>query len=118
MPFVHFLRQQYGVILSISLLSIVLGVTYLVVARPSYTAVATMLIDPRIVPLTSGGSLIESAIESQVIVLNSDDLAISVIKKTAAERRCRIHWIGLDLQIGLEKFARSQTPSYARAEYL
>ena len=40
--FVHFLRQQYGVILSVSLLSIALGVTYLVAARPSYTAVATI----------------------------------------------------------------------------
>jgi succinoglycan biosynthesis transport protein ExoP len=45
--FVHFLRQQYRVILSVSLLSIALGASYLVVARPSYTAVTTILIDTR-----------------------------------------------------------------------
>jgi polysaccharide biosynthesis transport protein len=79
--FVHFLRQQYGVILSVSLLSIALGVTNLMIARPSYTAVATMLIDWRIIPLTAEVALIDSVVESQVIVLKSDELALSVIKK-------------------------------------
>jgi hypothetical protein len=36
----------------VSLLWIALGVTYLMVARPGYTAVATMLIDSRRVPIS------------------------------------------------------------------
>ena len=85
--FVHFLRQQYRVILLVSLLSIALAVTYLMVARPSYTAVATMLIDNRKSQFlqqssSSSEALINSAgVESQVIVLKSDDLALSVVKK-------------------------------------
>jgi polysaccharide biosynthesis transport protein len=84
---VHFLRQQYRVILSVWLLSIALGVTYLMVARPSYTAVATMLIENRKsqfsqqTPLSSDALIDTAAVESQVIVLKSDDLALSVIKK-------------------------------------
>ena len=86
--FVHFLRQQYGVILLVSLLSIALAVTGIsMVARPSYTAVATMLIDNRKSQFlqqspSSSDALIDSAgVESQVIVLKSDDLALSVVKK-------------------------------------
>ena len=85
--FVHFLRQQYIVILSGMLVMIALGVTYLTLARPSYTAVATMLIDTRKAqflqqqPL-SGDQQIDSAfVESQVRVLKSDNVALSVIKK-------------------------------------
>lgn len=85
--FVHFLRQQHRVILSASLLSIALGVAYLMVARASYTAVATMLIDSRKTqflqqqPLTSDPPIDAASVESQVIVLKSDNVALSVIKK-------------------------------------
>ncbi|MGA8951567.1 MAG: polysaccharide biosynthesis tyrosine autokinase [Xanthobacteraceae bacterium] len=85
--FVHFLRQQYLIILVTSLLTIALGGIYLVVARPSYTAVATMLIDTRKAqflqqqPSYSDAQVDSASIESQLRVLQSDDVALAVIKK-------------------------------------
>jgi succinoglycan biosynthesis transport protein ExoP len=85
--FVHFLRQQYGIILLMLLLTIALGVTYLAVATPSYTAVATMIIDTRKAqflqqqPSSSDTQIDPASIESQVRVLTSDNVALAVIKK-------------------------------------
>ena len=85
--FVHFLRQQYLVILLATLLTISLGVGYLIVARPSYTAVATMLFDPhktqflRQQPSDSDEPVDSASVESQVRVLQSDNVALAVIKK-------------------------------------
>jgi capsular exopolysaccharide synthesis family protein len=84
--FVHFLRQQYLVILFTTFLMISLGGTYLIVARPSYTAVATMLIDTRKAqflqqqPSYSDAQVDSATVESQVRVLKSDVVALSVIK--------------------------------------
>jgi succinoglycan biosynthesis transport protein ExoP len=84
--FVHFLRQQYLIVLVTLLLTTSLGVIYLVVARPSYTAVATMLIDTRKTqflqqqPTYSDAQVDSAAIESQLRVLRSDDVALAVIK--------------------------------------
>src|ERR1700761_4516409 len=72
--FIHFLRQQYSIVLITSLLTISLGVTYLIVARPSYTAVATMLIDTRKTQFLQqqpsyGDAQVDTAsIESQILV--------------------------------------------------
>src|SRR3984885_332558 len=85
--FVHFLRQQYLVILFATLLTISLGGAYLIVARPSYTAVATMLFDPhktqflRQQPSDSDEPVDSASVESQVRVLQSDNVALAVIKK-------------------------------------
>jgi capsular exopolysaccharide synthesis family protein len=85
--FVHFLRQQYLIILVTSLLTISLGGIYLIAARPSYTAVATMLIDTRKMqflqqqPSYSDAQVDSASIESQLRVLQSDDVALAVIKK-------------------------------------
>jgi capsular exopolysaccharide synthesis family protein len=85
--FVHFLRQQYLIILVTSLLTISLGGIYLIAARPSYTAVATMLIDTRKTqflqqqPSYSDAQVDSASIESQLRVLQSDDVALAVIKK-------------------------------------
>ena len=84
--FVHFLRQQYLIVLVTSLLTISLGVIYLIAARPSYTAVATMLIDTRKTQFLQqqpsyGDAQVDSAsIESQIRLLQSDDVALAVIK--------------------------------------
>ena len=84
--FVHFLRQQYLVILFATFLIISLGGIYLIVARPSYTAVATMLFDTRKTqflqqqPLESDAEIDSASVESQVRVLQSDNVALSVIK--------------------------------------
>jgi capsular exopolysaccharide synthesis family protein len=85
--FVHFLRQQYLIILVTSLLTISLGGIYLIAARPSYTAVATMLIDTRKAqflqqqPSYSDAQVDSASIETQLRVLQSDDVALAVIKK-------------------------------------
>jgi polysaccharide biosynthesis transport protein len=84
--FVHFFRQQYRVILTVALLSIALGIAYLIVTQPTYTATATMLIDTRKTQFLQQQPLVEqvadpAAVESQVIVLKSDNIALSVIKK-------------------------------------
>ena len=85
--FVHFLRQQYLIILVTSLLTISMGGIYLIAARPSYTAVATMLIDTRKAqflqqqPSYSDAQVDSASIESQLRVLQSDDVALAVIKK-------------------------------------
>ena len=84
--FVHFLRQQYLIILVTSLLTISLGVIYLIAARPSYTAVATMLIDARKTqflqqqPSYSDAQVDSATIQSEIRVLQSDDVALAVIK--------------------------------------
>ena len=84
--FVHFLRQQYGVILSVSLLTMAIGVIYLVTTPSSFTAVATMLIDTRKAqsfqqqPLYSDAQIDSASIESQVRILKSDIVGLSVIK--------------------------------------
>ncbi len=85
--FVHFWRQQRRVIFITVLLALGLGTAYLLVAQPSYTAVATMLIDARKSsflqdkPATSEVTLDTAAVESQLIVLKSDNVALAVINK-------------------------------------
>ena len=85
--FVHFLRQQYLIILFSTLLLILLGGGYLIVARPSYTAVATMLFDSRKTqflkqqPSENDGPIDTASVDSQVRVLQSDNVALAVIKK-------------------------------------
>ena len=84
--FVHFLRQQYGVILSVSLLTMAIGVINLITTPSSFTAVATMLIDARKAqsfqqqPLYSDAQIDSASIESQVRILKSDIVGLSVIK--------------------------------------
>lgn len=84
---VHFLRQQYLTILSALILSVALGGAYLFFARPTYTAIATMLIDSRKTqflqqqPALTNDSEVDSAtVESQLRVLRSDNVALAVIK--------------------------------------
>src|ERR1035437_1783408 len=86
--FVHFLRQQYGVILSVSLLTMAIGVINLITTPSSFTAVATMLIDARKAqsfqqqPLYSDAQIDSASIESQVRILKSDIVGLSVIKRS------------------------------------
>ena len=85
--FVHFLRQQYLIILFSTLSLILLGGGYLIVARPSYTAIATMLFDSRKTqflkqqPSENDGPIDTASVDSQVRVLESDNVALAVIKK-------------------------------------
>jgi polysaccharide biosynthesis transport protein len=84
-----FLRRQYWVILFAMLASMTLGVVYLMLASPSFTASASMMIDPR--ATTRGSQPLQAVlgdapvdwtwIETQIATLKSDNVASSVIKK-------------------------------------
>ena len=82
--FVHFFRQQYLTILTTTVLTILIGGAYLALTRPSYTALASMLIDARKTqlqqPSNSDQQIDAPAVESQIRVLKSDNVALSVIK--------------------------------------
>ena len=85
---VGFIRRQYLVIGLVTLLGIVLGVVYLINTPPSYTARADLIIDSRKVNLLpvqqqaifGDFPLDDAAVDSQVEVLKSENVALSVIK--------------------------------------
>jgi polysaccharide biosynthesis transport protein len=81
-----FLRRQYLVIIFCTLLAMVLGVIYLRHTPPKYTAHATMIIDTRKGQVFQNQSILADApidlagIESQVQIVKSENVAVSVIK--------------------------------------
>ena len=85
--FVSFLRRQSPVIVFVTLLALALGATYVVTARPSFTATAQLLIDARKVQVFQQQSILgdipvdTAQVESQVEVLKSENVASAVIKK-------------------------------------
>jgi succinoglycan biosynthesis transport protein ExoP len=84
--FVSFIRRQWPVIVFVTLLGMVLGVVYLVTTPPSYTAHAKLLVDSRKINLFQQQSLLgdipidTASVESQVEILTSENVALSVIK--------------------------------------
>ena len=85
--FISFVRRQLPVIAFITLLSIALGLIYVITARPSFTAQAQLMIDARKMQVFQQQSImgdipIDTAqVESQVEVLKSENIALAVIKK-------------------------------------
>ena len=85
---VSFIRRQYLVIVLVTLLGIVLGVVYLITTPPIYTANAKLIIDSRKVNLLpvqqqaimGDFPLDEAAVDSQIEILKSENVAASVIK--------------------------------------
>jgi polysaccharide biosynthesis transport protein len=83
---VGLLRRQFVVVASTTLLATLLGVIYVVRAPVTYTAEATLIIDPRRVQLFQGAAFAEgqvdspSALESQIELAKSEAVALSVIK--------------------------------------
>jgi succinoglycan biosynthesis transport protein ExoP len=83
--FVQFVYRQYPIIVLVTLLSMSLGVLYLLITPPSYTALATMIIDTKRTPIFQNTSpvsdiAIESAIvASQVEILKSEKIALAVV---------------------------------------
>jgi succinoglycan biosynthesis transport protein ExoP len=78
------LRRQYAVILLVSLLPISLGAVYAFMAPATYTAEATVVIDPRRVQLFpkatfSEGQIDSPALESEIELVKSEPVALSVI---------------------------------------
>ena len=83
-------RRQFVVIVSIALLIALLGALYAFLAPPTYTAEASILIDPRRVQLFKGatftdGDMDASALESQVELVKSEPVALAVVKKFGLE---------------------------------
>src|SRR5215510_5482967 len=83
---VGFLRRQFSVIRSALLVSLTLGAVYIFASPAIYTGRATLIVDASKTQLfqsqQSRGSLpVNSAIvDTQIQILTSDDLALSVIK--------------------------------------
>src|SRR4051812_41323123 len=81
-----FLRQQYLVIVLAVLTTLGLGGVYLLNAKPTYTATATLIIDSRKNQLFQQQSVLgeipidSASVESQVQILKSETIALSVIK--------------------------------------
>ena len=84
--YLKFLKRSYPLILAVAGLTVALGLTYVFVAAPRFTATATMIIDTRKVQLFQQQQMISdmavdtSMIESQVELLRSDNIALSVIR--------------------------------------
>ena len=86
--YIGFVRQQFLVIALVTLLGVVLGVVYLITTPPSYTAKAKLIIDSRkfnLLPVQQQAvwgdfPLDTAAVDSQVEVLKSENVAVSVIK--------------------------------------
>ena len=78
-------RRQYAVILFVGVLTMALALIYVVTATPRFMAVATMFIDRgKVQPFSQQQILIDSpidstAIESQIEIIKSDAIALSVI---------------------------------------
>lgn len=84
--FVGFVRRQFSVIAFVALLSITLSVIYCITARPSFTAQAELMIDARKLQVFQQQSVLgdipidTAQVESQVEVLKSENVALSVIQ--------------------------------------
>ena len=79
-------RRQYAVILFVGLLTLALALIYVVTATPRFMAVATIFIDRgKVQPFAQQQQMLvdnpidSSAIESQLEILKSDTIALSVI---------------------------------------
>src|SRR5215472_11710412 len=81
-----FLRRQYPVIIFCALLAVAMGVIYLRHTPARYTAHATMIIDTRKGQVFQNQSILADApidlagVESQVQIVKSESVAVSVIK--------------------------------------
>ena len=81
-----FLRRRYIIILSLTLLTVALAAVYVFTTPKSFTAQASLIIDARKVqvlqhpPILSEMNLDFMAMESQLQLLRSDNVALAVIK--------------------------------------
>lgn len=80
-------RRQIPVFVLITSISVLLGIAYLLTTPPSYTAVATMVIDTRKMQLFQQQSVLgeipadAGSVGTQVEILNSENISLAVIKE-------------------------------------
>jgi polysaccharide biosynthesis transport protein len=83
---IGFFRRQFSTIKFALLLSLILGAIYIFATPPQYTARAILIVDtPKIQLFQSqsplvGAPLDSATVDTQIEVLNSDDIVLSVIK--------------------------------------
>lgn len=81
-----FLKREFALIATTTGICVALAVLYLLLTPPSYTAVTTLVIDTRKVQLFQQQSLFNEtpvdtgAVETQVEILKSENIALKVIK--------------------------------------
>src|SRR4051812_14657337 len=81
-----YLRRQAWVIATCTALAVLGGLAYVLTAAPSYTSLATMIIDTRKFQGFQQQSIVNdipidsTAVESQVEILRSENVALAVIK--------------------------------------
>jgi len=85
---VAFIKRQYHVIIFVTLLVMGLGVVYVFTEPPRYTATAEMIIDTHRLqvfqqqsPVNVDLSVDTAAVDSQVEILKSENIALSVVKE-------------------------------------
>lgn len=123
---ISLLRRQFSVILFVMLLATMLGVIYLTIARPSFTAQAQLMIDtrkPQIFqqqPIFGDVPLDAGQVESQVEILKSENIASAVIKDLHLTEDPEFTGSGGGLQGALFRFISSESGSAGQspsAEY-
>src|SRR5580704_8717162 len=83
---VGFVQRQYSVVVFVLLLTLVLGTVYIFTSAPRYTAHAILVIDthkPQFLqsdPQMSPAPLDSAAVDTQIEILNSENVELSVIK--------------------------------------
>ena len=110
-------RRQIWIFLVFALLGVALGGVYVLKAAPKYTATTTMLADTRKIELVQQPAVYNEAsiqsigaMETQVELLRSDEVALRVIKKLNLSENPR--FIGSDRQGGLRSLLHSIAPGY------
>ena len=110
-------RRQILVVLVLALLGAALGAAYVLKAAPKYTAAATMLADTRKIELVQQPAIYNEAsiqssgaMESQVELLRSDEIALRVIKKLNLADDPR--FIGTYHPSALRSLLQSVAPGY------
>ena len=83
---VGFIRRQYPIVLATLAAALLVGACYLLIMRSTYTAQSTLIIDTRKIQAFQSQSLFNEvpidspAVESQVEIIKSDNIARSVIR--------------------------------------
>jgi polysaccharide biosynthesis transport protein len=110
-------RRQIFVVLACALLGLALGAAYVLRAAPKYTATTTMLADTRKIELVQQPTVYNEAsiqsigaMETQVELLRSDEVALRVIKKLNLLENPR--FMGSDNQGGLRSLLHRIAPEY------